>query len=56
MMIDIAEDESRELRMLLDARLREMLHELNHTDDREYRHDLRTRYDRLEKLRGRLRG
>lgn len=56
MMLDIAEDESRELCMLLNARLREMLHELNHTDDREYRQDLRSRYDRLEKLRSRLSG
>lgn len=55
MMLEIGEDESKELAGLLDARLREMLHELNHTDDRDYRHDLRRRIDCLERVRARLR-
>ena len=52
--LTMGEEESRELAALLDGRLREMLHEIAHTDDRSFRSDLRESYERLHRVRNRL--
>jgi hypothetical protein len=50
----IGNDEARELCQVVDEKLREMRMEIAHTDDRDYREDLKRRYDRLEALQRKL--
>jgi hypothetical protein len=38
------------LRELLDRQLRELLHEIHHTDDRQYRQSLKERVDTVKEL------
>ena len=54
MMLAMTDEEAGELDAVLDSQLRSMRGEIAHTDDRAYRSDLRDRYDRLERLRLRL--
>jgi hypothetical protein len=54
MMLTMAEEERRDLTEVLDGHLREMLLEIARTDDRDYRDDLRRRYERLERVHTRL--
>jgi hypothetical protein len=54
MMLDLADDEARELKTALDIRLIEMRGELVHTDDHAYRNDLKHALGTLERVAERL--
>jgi hypothetical protein len=54
MMFELTEREGRDLRTALAIRLVGMQEELVHTDDREYRADLKATIERLEEIQGRL--
>lgn len=48
--IDLTEDEAALLRTTLDARRRELLHEIHHTDDRAFRELLRHKETMVERV------
>jgi hypothetical protein len=50
MQIDLMEPDLRLLRELVMGQRKSLLNEIAHTDDRTYRDDLRSRYDRLERI------
>lgn len=50
MLLEITAVEARDLKEVLDVSLRELLAEIDHTDNRAFRDMLRERYDRLEQL------
>jgi hypothetical protein len=52
--VSIGSDEARELCQVVDEKLREMRMEIARTDDRDYREDLKKRYDHLEALQRKL--
>ncbi len=54
MLLELTAEESRELKEVVDSRLRSLLEELAHADNRAYREMLRNRYQRLEQLHHRL--
>jgi hypothetical protein len=51
MLLDITDQEQEFLLELLETKLKAMLHEIHHTDSREYKELLRQDYDLAEKLR-----
>ena len=55
MMLDLREDQARELELLLEHHTRELLQQIDHADDRRFKAELRARYELLEDLRVRLR-
>jgi len=56
MTLDITDEERDYLLELLEARGKEMLHELHHTDAREYKEVVRRRIELVEGLRSKLEG
>jgi hypothetical protein len=54
MMLELREAEVQELQSTLERRLEQLLDEIIHTDDREYRSELRHRYEQLDSMRHRL--
>ena len=54
MLLELNAEESRELKEVVDSRLRALLEEIAHADNRAYRDMLRGRYQRLEQLNHRL--
>jgi hypothetical protein len=48
--LDLSDEETQELCIALETRLKAMLDELVHTDDNAYRDDLHRSLDRLEKI------
>jgi DNA-binding phage protein len=54
MTLELTHAEVSELRDVLDEFLRTFLDEVQHTDDRELRHAMRDRYERLQGLRARI--
>jgi len=50
MQIDLMEPEVQLLREVLKGQRKSLLNEIAHTDDRAYRDELRTRYDRLVRI------
>ena len=52
--LDLSDDEARELDTALTAHLHVLRAELSRADSREYKHDLRDRLERLEKVAARL--
>ena len=54
MMLELRETEVQELQATLEGRLEQLLDEIIHTDDREYRSELRHRYEQLDSMRHRL--
>ena len=54
MELKLTNGEARELRSALDRRLQELMNEIAHTEDREFRAALRDTYERLERLQRRL--
>ena len=56
MTLDITDQERDYLLELLEVRGKEMLHELHHTDAREYKEVVRRRIELVEGLRSKLEG
>lgn len=56
MLLELSDDEARELGSALEAQLHGLRFELNAADSREYKHELRVRLDRLERVAARLAG
>jgi predicted transcriptional regulator len=54
MMLDITNQEREALLELLEERLIAMLHEINHTDARDYREILKRRYELVERIKSKL--
>ena len=54
MLLDLSDDEARELGSALEAQRHVLLAELSAADSREYKHELRTRLVLLERIAGRL--
>ena len=54
MMLEITEQEREVLLELLETRLTAMLHELHHTDARDYKEALKQRFDLIEALRAKI--
>jgi hypothetical protein len=54
MMLEMSQEDARELKQALDSALRVLLDEIAHADQRAYRDMLRERYDRLNQLNRRL--
>jgi hypothetical protein len=54
MTLDLSAGEMDDLRKALDRHLNELMEELVHTSDREYKAELRAYYDRLEAIARRL--
>ena len=54
MQLDLSDDESRELDSALEAQLHTLRFELSAADSREYKHELRARLERLERIAARL--
>lgn len=54
MQIELTPGEARELAQALDRQLEELMNELVHTDDREYRESVRRSIDTLEAVRVRF--
>lgn len=52
--LSLSTSEARELDVVLRRQLKQLLNELAHTDDREFRRYLRQTYDDLERLGQRL--
>lgn len=56
MLLDLSDDEARELGSALEAQLHGLRVELSAADSREYKHELRVRLDLLERVAARLAG
>ena len=54
MRLDLTDDEARELGSALEAQLHGLRFELSAADSREYKHELRERLERLERIAARL--
>ena len=54
MQLDLSDDEARELGSALEAQLHGLRVELSAADSREYKHELRTRLEQLERIAARL--
>jgi hypothetical protein len=54
MRLDLTDDEARELGSALEAQVHRLLFELSAADLRDYKHELRERLDRLERIAARL--
>ncbi|MGA9519896.1 MAG: hypothetical protein WBV82_00445 [Myxococcaceae bacterium] len=55
MMLDLREDQARELELLLEYHTRELLQQIDHADDRHFKAELRSRYEFIDEIRQRLR-
>ncbi len=55
MMLDLREDQARELELVLEYHTRELLQQIDHADDRRFKAELRSRYEFIEEIRNRLR-
>ncbi len=55
MMLDLREDQARELELLLEYHTRELLQQIDHADDRKFKAELRSRYEFIDDIRKRLR-
>jgi hypothetical protein len=56
MRLDLTDDEARELSSALEAQLHGLRFELSAADNRDYKHELRDRLERLERIAARLAG
>ena len=56
MRLDLTDDEARELGSALEAHLHSLRFELSAADSREYKHELRERLERLERIAAQLAG
>ena len=54
--VDLADEECTVLRHLLELKLRDLQHEIHHTDSREFKAGLRLQEDVVRRLLGRLGG
>jgi hypothetical protein len=54
MLLDLSDDEARALGSALEAQLHGLRVELSAADSREYKHELRVRLERLERIADRL--
>ena len=54
MMLDITDEEREALMELLEQRLTAMIHEINHTDARDYREMLKRQYELIERIRAKM--
>jgi len=52
--VDLADEECAVLRHLLELKLRDLQHEIHHTDSREFKAGLRRQEDVVRRLLGRL--
>ena len=52
--VDLADEECTVLRNLLELKLRDLQHEIHHTDSREFKAGLRLQEDVVRRLLGRL--
>ena len=52
--VDLADEECTVLRHLLELKLRDLQHEIHHTDSREFKAGLRLQEDVVRRLLGRL--